>query len=390
MSHFAIIGSRGYPSYYGGFETLVRRLAPHLAEQGHAVTVYGRDRQSEREVVHDDGIVVRNTWGIESKSVSTLSFGFTASIDAARRECDAALVLNVANGFFLPMLRRAGIPTCVNVDGVEWLRGKWGAAARSVFRTGARLTATYADHLIYDSESLRAIWATDLGRGDGHFIPYGAAVLGSVGHERLRVAGLPTAGYVLVVARVTPENNVDLLLDAVDRMPKRPEVIVVGDGNYRQPTTDRLGRLAADGSVRWLGHVRDDELLNELWANAGVYWHGHSVGGTNPALLHALGAGAPTIAFDSVFNREVIGRNAQLVPKDPAILARRLVEVLESPETAALFRRSGIDVVRKRYVWGDVCAKYRVLLENVAQASGRRSAYARGHSELVDASDRVA
>ena len=108
MSRFAIVGSRGYPSSYGGFETLVRHLAPHLAEAGHEVVVYGRRKEP---TAGDDRIEVRITRGLDRKSTSTLSFGLTASLDLASKGCDAALVLNVANGFYLPLLDRAGVPT---------------------------------------------------------------------------------------------------------------------------------------------------------------------------------------------------------------------------------------------------------------------------------------
>lgn len=387
MIRIAILGSRGYPSYYGGFETLVRHLAPFLALQGHAVTVYGRDRRSGRTVVLDNGITVRNTWGFESKSASTLSFGLSASVDLARRGCDAALILNVANGFYIRTLKRAGVGTCVNVDGVEWLRQKWGRGARSVFRRGARLVAAHADELIYDSEALRGIWEREFGRGDGHYIAYGTPVLTGVTADKLIAAGLPTAGYVLVVARVAPENNVDLLLDAIDLLPERPAVIVVGDGNYRQPTITRLRQLEADGSIHWLGHVSDQDLLDQLWAHAGVYWHGHSVGGTNPALLQALGAGAPTLAFESVFNREVIGRESQLVPPDPGVLAARISEVLGSREVAEAHRRAGVETVRSRYAWEDICGNYCALLEATAQRTALRREVTKSARELKDTTD---
>ena len=160
-----------------------------------------------------------------------MSYGLTASLDLARHGCDAALVLNVANGFYLRRLKRAGIATCVNVDGLEWMRKKWGLVARQAFLLGARLTARNADALIFDSQALGAVWRERFGR-DGHFIPYGAPVLREIGDSRLRESGITERGYVLVVSRVIPENNVDLLLDALAYLPTAPSVVVVGDANY--------------------------------------------------------------------------------------------------------------------------------------------------------------
>ena len=134
MPSVAIIGTRGYPSYYGGFETAVRNLAPYLADRGWAVTVYGRPGATKLDDSTRDGRVrVIETWGIETKSLSTLTFGMTAALHAAREKPDVALVMNCANGYWLPLLRRAGIPTVMNVDGIEWDRAKWGRLAKWMF-----------------------------------------------------------------------------------------------------------------------------------------------------------------------------------------------------------------------------------------------------------------
>ena len=129
----AVIGTRGYPSYYGGFETAVRRLVPSLADAGWDVTVYGRNGAQNDDPTRDPRVTVRQTRGIESKALSTLTYGFTSSVDAIVRGTDVALVMNVANGFWLPLLRLRGVRTVVNVDGIEWERAKWGKLARVVF-----------------------------------------------------------------------------------------------------------------------------------------------------------------------------------------------------------------------------------------------------------------
>ena len=364
MSKLAILGSRGYPSSYGGFETLVRRLAPFLVTRGHDVTVFGR--RGARLIAADPaGVHVRTTRGLEHKSLSTLSYGLTSIVEASRRGFDAALVLNVANGYFLPALRRAGTPTAVNVDGLEWMRAKWGAVARTVFRGGAAATARWADELVYDSRALGEIWRERFGR-PGAFIPYGADVLEDVPVDRLEANGLPTEGYVLAVARLVPENNVELLLDGLELLSPRPPVVIVGDANYENPTSARLQRLSAGEDFHWLGHVDDPLLLDQLWAHAGVYWHGHSVGGTNPALLQALGAGAPTVALDTPFNREVVEADDQLVPPAAAAVAERIERVLSRPDIAASFRDHGRATIRERYTWAQCCSNYEELLERLA------------------------
>jgi glycosyltransferase involved in cell wall biosynthesis len=363
----AIFGSRGYPNYYGGFETLVRNLAPYLVESGHDVTVYGRAWGWRAKSSTVNGVHVRDTVGLDKKATSTLSFGLTGSIDMARGKppFDAALVLNVANGHFLKYLKRHGIPTCVNVDGLEWTRDKWGSVAKFVFFRGARHTAEHASEIIIDSKALEDTWKEMFGRS-GTFIPYGADVSIGVGSELVVEQGLPTSGYLLVVSRIVPENNIDLFLDAYELLEEQVPLVVVGSSNYEHATLARLRRLSAKKRIHWLGHVSDQDLLLQLWANCSVYWHGHSVGGTNPALLQAMGAGAATLAYDTPYNREVLGDSSQLIPADPKALAERLTQLLAAPELRTSIAARQQEIIRSDYRWDDVCASYERVLRSIA------------------------
>jgi glycosyltransferase involved in cell wall biosynthesis len=372
----AILGSRGFPSTYGGYETLVRYLARDWAQRGHLVTVYCRSRDEGRLSWTTEDVRCQWTPGRDSTRLSTPSFGLSSHLHAATRGFDAALVLNVANGYFLPLLRARGIPCAVNTDGIEWERGKWGTAARRVFLGGATLCARYADVLIADSQAIAAIWAERFGV-ESQFIPYGAPVLSDVGADRVEALGLVPFAYPLVVARLIPENNVELFLDAIERMVPPCRAVVVGSANFDSPLELRLRELDRSGAIRWLGHVADQQLLTQLWANCGVYVHGHSVGGTNPGLLQALGAGAPTLALDTAFNREVLANEAQLFPRDPSVLAGRLAELMRQPELRARLAEHGRTVVAKRYDWRAVTASYLEALSLARERSGRGHRVAR-------------
>jgi glycosyltransferase involved in cell wall biosynthesis len=359
----AIIGSRGFPSTYGGYETLVREIAPTWAKEGHEVTVYCRFRRSSARQWMEEGVRCRWVPGIDSNSLSTLTFGATTMLDAALRrpKFDVALVVNIANGLFLPLLKMRGIPSVVNTDGIEWERGKWGPAARRTFLAGARLSAKYADRLIADSRAIAEIWQEKFAV-DSCFIPYGGRIVESMSADGLASLNLKSQSYVLAVARLVPENNVALLLDAVAAQKVRTPVVIVGSGAYEESLKAKLEDIAPDSDVRWLGHVDDEELLLALWHHCGVYVHGHSVGGTNPALLQALGAGAPVLALDTVFNREVIGSDEQLFPAHPEELGARIQLALDDGEVRARFRDHGRAVIEERYAWPDIVDSYlRVL-----------------------------
>jgi glycosyltransferase involved in cell wall biosynthesis len=368
----AIIGSRGYPSTYSGYETLVRHLAPWLADHGMLVTVYCRDECPD-EVDVPPGITCVRTRGLNGKSTSTLSYGASSVVHACRAGYDAALVLNCANGLYLPLLRRAGVPTAVNVDGVEWKRDKWNALGKATFRTAAQFTARYADEIVVDSRAIGALWADEFGRRST-YIPYGG-VVGDVGDDRVAALGINRSEYILAVARIVPENNISLFLDAWRAMDPQPVAVLVGSANYRSDLEREVADLARTSSrFRWLGHVSDQELLTALWSNCGAYFHGHSVGGTNPSLLQAMGLGAPVVAVDTAFNREVIRHPEQLVAADPVATAQALDALLADEQRRRDWGGRAQQIVETQYRWDDVCRQYEACLADLADRSESRFA----------------
>ncbi|KYH45858.1 glycosyltransferase [Branchiibius sp. NY16-3462-2] len=359
----AIIGTRGYPSYYGGFETLVRHLAPYLWEQGWDVEVYSRPGQTVPAEA-DPRITVRFTPGVETTSFSTLSYGLTSTTAAAARKPDIALVMNVANGFFLPALKARGVPVVMNVDGLEWEREKWGPNAKRVFLAGARASARWADQLIADSTNIAAYWKRVFHR-ESTFIPYGGECDDTMldGAPAAALDGLQPGNFVMVAARLVPENSIDLFLQAARALPPEVHVVVVGGGDETNPLWNAAVALRADRpNLHLLGQVKNDDFLNWLWANAGVYFHGHSVGGTNPSLVQAMSCGAVIVARDSVFNREVLGPDGHFVAPEADAIAREITAVLAEPETRAQMSKLARERAEESYSWGPVLAQYEQLL----------------------------
>lgn len=351
----AIIGTRGYPSYYGGFETAVRKLAPYLVDQGWQVTVYGRRGATRTEdPTRDPRVGTVFTAGVESKSLSTLTYGLTAVLHALRNKPDVALVMNVANGFWLPLLRLRGIPVVVNVDGMEWERAKWGRLAKIVFKIGAHFTAQFATSLISDAREIRRRWQVEFKR-DSAFIPYG----GETSTLLTPPLALRNRGYVLVVARFVPENTIVEFFDAVESISDDYPVVIVGSSGYGGELDARASALAEIKNVNWLGHVNDDEVLLALWQNAGVYYHGHSVGGTNPALVQAMACGAPVVARDTVYNREVLeGTGALFVAPDGNSITEAVRRMMKSPELQEQISHSVRLRAESEYSWDYVCGRY--------------------------------
>lgn len=371
MPSVAIIGTRGYPSYYGGFETAIRKLAPYLVHRGWDVSVYSRPGEVRLDDPNrDHRVQTVMTQGLETKSLSTLSYGWSATRHAIRRSPDVALVMNVANGYWLPMLRRAGIPTLVNVDGIEWDRAKWNRIAKRVFRTGAKLTARHGTMLVYDSTEIAKRWHVDFGTG-GRYIPYGSEIV----DEELPIeSGLSRRAYVLFVARLVPENTVSEFFSAVPAIAQHAEVVIVGSSGYGGELDERARRLSERlERVRWLGHVRDDRRLLSLWHHAGAYFHGHSVGGTNPALVQAMACGAPVLARDTPYNREVLGPSGLFVSPSASRISEEVLRLVGSPDVQRQQAEANTLRARTNYSWADVNASYERSLQELCATRRVRS-----------------
>ncbi len=274
--------------------------------------------------------------------------------------------MNVANGFFLPALRARGIPTLLNVDGIEWDRAKWNRVAKTVFRSGAAMSARWADELVFDARAIGERWRRDFGVG-GTFIPYGGDT-----HDALAVEdGLQHRGYVLYVARFVPENSVNEFFSAARQLAERWPVVIVGSDGFNGELDESARRLSASAeNVHWLGHVNDDEKLRSLWQHSGAYFHGHSVGGTNPALVQAMASGAPTVARNTIYNRETLGETGTFVEATTDAIVRGIATMMQSPKQEQ-FARAARGRAAQDYSWDGVCSAYEHALSKLINEKRR-------------------
>jgi glycosyltransferase involved in cell wall biosynthesis len=375
----AFVGTRGVPARYGGFETAVEEIGRRLAARGHEVLVYcrGAQEQSERHL----GMRCVHLPALSSRTLETLSHTALSSADLlTRRTVDCALVFNAANAPFLPVLRARRLPVATHVDGLEWQRAKWGPQGRRYYRAAEAMAVRWSDALIADAEGI-ADYYRQVFRAPTRMIPYGAPVV-RPGADLLAEVGLAPGGYHLVVARMEPENHVALMVEGYLRAGARLPLVVVGSVPYPSDYSREVHRLAATSpAVRMLGGVWDQDLLDQLYAGSATYLHGHSVGGTNPSLLRALGAAAPVVAYDVVFNREVAGPCAGYVTTADDV-ARAVLQHERDPGAARVRGTAGRRRVARRYDWDRVADGYEELCTDLVQGprparlrpSGRRYA----------------
>lgn len=359
-----MIGTRGVPAAYGGFETAVEEVGKRLVERGHDVTVYTRGSEHrEREYL---GMRVVHLPALRQKQLETLSHSGLSTLHAATRKApDAAFVFNAANSPFLPLLRGRGIPVALHMDGLEWKRSKWGARGKAYYRWAEEFGVRWADALIADAPGIADYYDAEFGVPT-ELIRYGAPLLESAPVDGVRALGLESDGYHLVVARFEPENHVLDIVAGYRASAATKPLVVVGSAPYAAEYTQRIHELAdGDSRIRLLGGVYDQDLLDALYFHAHTYVHGHSVGGTNPSLLRAMGAGTAVIAYDVNFNRETLDDEGWFFADAEG--AQRHFSRLErdSSRVASL-----ADAVRTRaavhFRWDDVAAAYEELAQRLA------------------------
>ena len=365
----AILGTRGVPARHGGFETAVEQIGLRLVKQGHEVIVYCRNpEQLSREHL---GMKLVNLPAVRTRYLETLSHtALSVAHGLTRLRPDVALMFNAGNALLVPVLRLSGVPVSVHVDGLEWRRAKWSGLGARYYRWAEGASVRWADEIISDAQAIRSHLRETYGR-DSSFLPYGAPIV-SPGTDLLTAAGLTPSGYHLVVARFEPENHVLEAVQAYMRSRKGVPLVVVGSAPYSDSYVAAVHAAAhGDSRVLFLGPVWDQDLLDQLYAHALTYIHGHSVGGTNPSLLRAMGAGAPIVAFDVVFNREVCGDTA-LFYDSPVALTSLLEKAEAEPDEGRPRAAAARNRAAELYTWDEVADGYEALVERLQAASIRR------------------
>lgn len=363
-----MIGTRGVPARYGGFETCVEEVGSRLVRMGHEVTVYCRDTGRGGSTSGDHHLGMRSVRlpALRRKTLETLSHTALSTVHALGHAPDVAFVFNAANAPFLPILRARRIPIVTHVDGLEWRRAKWSGLGARYYRLVESLAVRWSDALIADARGIQDYYTRRFGART-EYIPYGAPVLGAVGTDALTSLGLRSRSYHLVVARFEPENHVHLAVEGHRRSDARNPLVVVGSAPYADDYTARISKLAHDcPNVRLLGPVWDQSALDQLYAHALTYIHGHSVGGTNPSLLRAMGAGTATSAFDVNFNREVLGEYGEYFRNADELA--ELCEKAEAQPESTVHRGHAQIASLDRYTWDGVAQGYADLAARVASA----------------------
>ena len=300
----AIIGSRGYPYVYSGYETLVKELSERLVKKGHVVRVYCHKSLFKKRPRTVNGIELIYTPSIRSKVLSQLYNSFFSFMHVFFSDFDVVLVVNSANGPFGILTKLSGKKTCINVDGLEWLRPKWKGFGSLYFKISSKLATAFYDKIITDSKEMSMIYKK-IFKKNSKIIAYGPTMKNTIKQDFLNYLNIKSNDYYLVVGRLIPDNNSKLIIEGFINSKSLKKIVIVGDVPYHDDYANEVKKMATD-RVIFTGYVKSQEKLSQLYKNCYCYIHGHEFGGTNPTMINALYLKLKIIALDTIFNREML------------------------------------------------------------------------------------
>ena len=359
----AILGTRGVPANYGGFETFAEHLSTRLVARGHEVTVYCRAHYVSPRQLEFQGVRLKVLPTIRHKYFDTVVHTFLSALYAAPGRYDVALICNAANAPFASILRVSGTPVALNVDGLEHKRKKWNWIARKYYLMAERLATILPNEIVTDAKVIQEYYLARH-RAESTMIAYGAEIERRIDPSVRRWRVEPNR-YVLYVSRLEPENNAHLVVEAFKRVRTGHKLLIVGDAPYaRDYISDLKARARRDKRIVFTGFVfgRDYRALQQ---NAYCYVHATEVGGTHPALLEAMGFGNCVLTLAAPENIEAIG-DAGIAYTDENDLAEKLQRVLRDGSLVQSYRNRAQARVREHYDWNYVVDQYEDLFARMA------------------------
>ena len=360
----ALLGTRGIPAAYGGFETFAEQLALRLVQRGHKVTVYAEAEAANLPDTWHSGIRIRHIQRPKWGPISVIAYDWRCLVDA-RAGYDLIYMLGYGAAWACWWARKFWRQKVwINVDGLEWARSKWGRIARAYLRIMEWVSSWAPSRVLADAQAIADRFERHYpDSAPCSFIAYGASFIESDNFpvDMVNVWGLTAGGYVLVVARPEPENHLIEIIEGYRCSGIQWPLIIVGD--VRPVTKYQCQLMNFSGeNIRFIGGIYDSEKLTALRLHALCYVHGHSVGGTNPSLLEAMACGNLIICHDNVFNREV-ARDTAWFFSDVKQLSDRLkmIQSMSYGERCTAGNRSKI-VVSTYYSWEKITDSYEYLL----------------------------
>ena len=376
-----ILGTRGIPASYGGFETFAEHLSTRLVARGHEVTVYGRAHYVSPRQLEYHGVRLKVLPTIRHKYFDTVVHSFLSAVHAISSRFDAALICNAANAPFAPILRLTGTPVVINVDGLEHQRKKWGWLGRRYYLAAERLSTILPNVMVTDAQVIHDYYLARY-NAKSEMIAYGSEVERRPDRAAVRRWRAEPNRYVLYVSRLEPENNAHLVIEAFKKVRTAYRLLIVGDAPYAHDyISDLKARARGDKRIVFTGFVFGQDY-RALQQNAYCYVHATEVGGTHPALLEAMGYGNCVLTLATPENIEAVG-DAGIPYADELDLTEKLQRVLRDGSLVQSYRNRAQIRVQRYYDWERVVDQYEQLFaEMTGKVADTRSSGSGIVSEL--------
>ncbi|MCI2228622.1 DUF1972 domain-containing protein [Polaribacter sp. MSW13] len=305
-----IIGTRGIPNHYGGFEQFAEHLAVFLVEKNCEVYVYNSSNHPYKEPLFK-GVHIVHCSDPENKmgTIGQFIYDLNCILDTRKKNLDVILQLGYTSSSIWSFLFPKKPLIITNMDGLEWKRSKYTFFVRQFLKFAERLGVKHSDFLVSDSEGIKK-YIDDKYQKDSKFIAYGSKIVSSVDEEVLNKFHVEKLKYHMLIARIEPENNVETILDGVVLSESKTPFLVIGDYNNNSFGKRIKDKFKDNKQIIFIGSIYNNSELNSLRYFCDLYFHGHSVGGTNPSLLEAMGSSNLIIAHNNIFNKAVLKENA--------------------------------------------------------------------------------
>ncbi len=359
----ALLGIRGIPANYGGFETFAEELAPRLVEMGHEVTVYGRSNNIDYEGEYYKGVRLIILPTIRHKYFDTVAHTFLCVLHALKERYDVILICNSANAVFAWIPRLVGTKVAINVDGLEWKRAKWNKLGQWFYKISEWFSTFMANEVVTDARDIEKYYLEKFNIRST-FIPYGAPTERLDSTEVLEKFGVEPRKYILYVSRFEPENNPHRVVEAFEKTQTDLKLVMVGDAPYATDFIKKL-RSTKDDRIIFTGYVFG-KGYREFQSHAYFYIQATEVGGTHPALLEGMGHGNCVLANDVPEHREVLDGAGFFfeIDKD-GDLTEKIQFLLDNPDEVEQARERSRKRIEEKYTWDRVTEAYERLFKKL-------------------------
>ena len=355
----ALMGIRGIPANYGGFETFAEELAPKLASRGHDVTVYGRSNIIKYKDNFYKGVQIIILPTISHKYFDTIIHTGICALHSLIKGYDVILICNSVNSIFSWIPRVTGQKVALNVDGLEWQRKKWNKLGQNFYRFSECLATFLPNAIVTDSKYIQHYYLKKFGR-DSTFIPYGGPTEKVPSDGILKKYDLKKQSYVLYVSRLEPENNAHLVVKAFEKVTTALNLVVVGDAPYNTEYIQEL-RETRDSRIIFTGYIFG-QGYKELQSHAYFYVQATEVGGTHPALLEGMGFGNCVLANDVPEHREVLSdAGLYFTTRKSEDLKNKMQHLLDNPEIVKKYQKRAVNRIKENYTWDKITEDYEKL-----------------------------